>query len=45
MDCWRIADSPRYTGEAGARPARLVFDPVLEQGGNIDVVVRRDPAT
>jgi hypothetical protein len=45
MNCRRIADSPRYPGGAGCAACKAVFDPDLEQGGNTNIVVRRDPAT
>ena len=39
MNCW-----PAKVPQAGRRPAcKAVFDPDLEQGGNLNVVVRRDP--
>jgi hypothetical protein len=44
-NCRRIADSPRYPGGAGCAACKAVFDPDLEQGGNTNIVVRRDPAT
>ena len=41
----RTVDSLRCPGEGRCVACKTVFDPDLEQGGNINVVVRRDPAT
>ena len=43
-EMWGTMDSPRYPQTRRAA-SNVVFDPDLEQGGNINVVVRRDPAT
>jgi hypothetical protein len=43
MELWGTADSPRYRRRVDGRGCKAVFDPDLEQGGDINVVVRRDP--
>ena len=44
MNLWRTADSPG-TPSSGCAACNAVFDPDLEQGGNTNIVVRRNPAT
>ena len=45
MNSWRTADFSKVPRRDRCAACIAVFDPDLEQSGNTNIVVRRDPAT
>jgi hypothetical protein len=43
MTLWRTIEFSKVTQAGRCAACKVVFDPDLEQGGNIDIVVRRNP--